>query len=60
MSARLLRNLVVAALALAGLSLPALAQVPYQRIVNAANTPEDWLTYSGNYNGQRYSPNQPQ
>jgi alcohol dehydrogenase (cytochrome c) len=30
--------------------------VPYQRIVRAATTPEDWLTYSGNYNSQRYSP----
>ena len=35
---------------------PATAQVPYQRIVNAANAPNDWLTYSGNYNAQRYSP----
>ena len=29
--------------------------VPYQRLVQAASTPNDWLTYSGNYNSQRYS-----
>lgn len=33
----------------------AVAQVPYQRIVQAGNAPQDWLTYSGNYNSQRYS-----
>jgi len=31
------------------------AQVPYQRIVDAANEPGSWLTYSGNYQGHRYS-----
>ncbi len=25
------------------------------RILNAAKEPQNWLTYSGNYNGQRYS-----
>ena len=34
----------------------ALAQVPYQRIVNAAQEPGNWLTYSGNYSGHRFSP----
>src|SRR5205085_8238642 len=29
--------------------------VPYGRIVQAGNAPQDWLTYSGNYNSQRYS-----
>ncbi len=33
----------------------ALAQVPYERIVKAAGEPGNWLTYSGNYLGQRYS-----
>jgi alcohol dehydrogenase (cytochrome c) len=32
------------------------AQVPYSRIVQAANAPQDWLTYSGNYSSQRFSP----
>ena len=35
----------------AGLS----AQVPYERLLDAAQTPADWLTYSGNYSSQRYS-----
>ncbi len=34
----------------------ATAQVPYDRIVNAQNEPANWLTYSGNYSGHRYSP----
>jgi alcohol dehydrogenase (cytochrome c) len=32
------------------------AQVPYQRIVDADKEPQNWLTYSRTYNGQRYSP----
>src|SRR5260370_21613751 len=31
------------------------AQVPYERIVNADGEPGVWLTYSGNYQGHRYS-----
>src|SRR6185369_11720384 len=34
----------------------AFGQVPYERIVGAAKEPGNWLTYSGNYLGQRYSP----
>jgi alcohol dehydrogenase (cytochrome c) len=41
---------------LALISTNAFAEVPYSRIVQAANAPQDWLTYSGNYNSQRYSP----
>ena len=29
--------------------------VPYQRILDAAKEPHNWLTYSGNYNGHRHS-----
>jgi alcohol dehydrogenase (cytochrome c) len=32
------------------------AQVPYDRIVNAKKEPGNWLTYSGNYFGHRFSP----
>jgi alcohol dehydrogenase (cytochrome c) len=32
------------------------AQVPFERIVSAAREPGNWLTYSGNYLGHRYSP----
>ena len=31
-------------------------QVSYDRIVNAASEPGNWLTYSGNYQGHRFSP----
>src|SRR5581483_11775728 len=34
----------------------AAAQAPYQRIVAAAKEPGNWLTYSGNYAGHRFSP----
>ena len=32
------------------------AQVTSDQVVRAAETPQNWLTYSGAYNGQRYSP----
>lgn len=31
------------------------AQVSYERLLNAAEEPEQWLTYSGSYMSQRYS-----
>lgn len=33
-----------------------LAQVTYERILNAPSEPGNWLTYSGNYAGHRHSP----
>ncbi|HXO88047.1 MAG TPA: PQQ-binding-like beta-propeller repeat protein, partial [Candidatus Acidoferrales bacterium] len=30
--------------------------VPYDRILHSANEPQSWLTYSGSYNSQQYSP----
>lgn len=33
----------------------ALAQVPYNRLVNADSEPHHWLTYSGNYASHRFS-----
>lgn len=33
----------------------ALAQVPYQRLLGAADEPENWLTYNGGYMSQRHS-----
>jgi alcohol dehydrogenase (cytochrome c) len=32
------------------------AQVPYERLRDAASEPRNWLTYSGSYRSQRYSP----
>ena len=37
------------------LALHSLAQVPYERILKSAAQPENWLTYSGNYQAHRYS-----
>jgi len=36
--------------------LPAQVTVPFERILNADKEPGNWLTYSRNYSGQRYSP----
>src|SRR5215471_17005062 len=33
----------------------AVAQVPYRRIAAADSDPSSWLTYSGNYQAQRFS-----
>jgi alcohol dehydrogenase (cytochrome c) len=42
---------LAACLATASLS----AQVTSDRLINAAREPQQWLTYSGSYNGQRFS-----
>lgn len=36
-------------------TVPLVAQVPYERILNAESEPGSWLTYSGSYGAQRYS-----
>jgi alcohol dehydrogenase (cytochrome c) len=33
----------------------AVSQVPYERILAAAEEPQNWLTYNGGYSSQRYS-----
>lgn len=43
----------VALIAVSGVAL--VGQVPYQRLVAAAEEPGVWLTYSGDYRGQRHS-----
>ena len=45
--------LVCAAIALSGAGLQ--AQVTSDRIVNSAKEPQNWLTYSGDYSGRRFS-----
>jgi alcohol dehydrogenase (cytochrome c) len=49
------RHLVLAAAATLTCALVP-AQVTYERILNAEKEPGNWLTYSGNYKGWRYSP----
>jgi hypothetical protein len=42
-------TLVVAALALLSYPLGAQAPVTYERLLNAAKEPHNWLTYGGDY-----------
>ena len=42
--------------ALASLVAPLHAQLTYERLLKAEQDPGNWLTYSGNYRGWRYSP----
>ena len=35
---------------------PVVENVTYERLLDARSEPENWLTYYGAYNGQRYSP----
>jgi alcohol dehydrogenase (cytochrome c) len=48
---------LTALLAVVGVTAPGglTAQVTYERILNAADEPESWLTYNGTYSSQRYS-----
>jgi alcohol dehydrogenase (cytochrome c) len=48
-------KIVIAICLIALLSIAASAQVPYKRIAAADGEPSSWLTYSGNYQAQRYS-----
>lgn len=51
----MLRIAVIFAFALGCLPVPMAAQVSYDRLLHAADTPQDWLNYSGGYLSQRYS-----
>jgi alcohol dehydrogenase (cytochrome c) len=55
-----MRYLSVCALPIAAAALaiaqPSLGPVTFERIQNANREPQNWLTYSGNNMGQRYSP----
>jgi alcohol dehydrogenase (cytochrome c) len=46
---------LVLACSFIGLSGPITAQVSFERILGAADEPENWLTYNGGYSSQRYS-----
>jgi len=39
-----------------GTAPPVVSGVTYERILDARSEPENWLTYYGAYDGQRYSP----
>src|ERR671914_1708438 len=39
-----------------GTAPPVVQDVTYERILDARSEPQNWLTYYGAYDGQRYSP----
>lgn len=53
-SKRSIAGLLLGAIS-AAFSMSAAAQIPYERILQAENEPESWLTYNGSYLSQRYS-----
>jgi alcohol dehydrogenase (cytochrome c) len=50
-----LRSAFVVAALLLSMSYGLAAQVSWDRLIQAAAEPQNWLTYSGTYSGQRYS-----
>jgi alcohol dehydrogenase (cytochrome c) len=50
-----MRGLVAVLLLLVSVAIAA-AQVPYSRLLKPESEPFNWLTYSGNYQGHRFSP----
>ena len=56
---RIERQIVVSAVACvwaAAMAAQPVAQVTSDRLVNASKEPQQWLTYSGTYDGTRYTP----
>ena len=53
-SKRSIAGLLLGAIS-AAFSMSAAAQISYERILQAENEPESWLTYNGSYMSQRYS-----
>ncbi|HTW30395.1 MAG TPA: PQQ-dependent dehydrogenase, methanol/ethanol family [Candidatus Sulfotelmatobacter sp.] len=49
-----MRSLTIFSLTLL-LAICASAQVTFERLVNSAKEPQNWMTYSGDYSGQRFS-----
>ncbi len=54
-----IHNAAMAGLVMLGLfalvGLPADAQVTFDRLVNSSKEPQNWMTYSGDYSGKRFS-----
>jgi alcohol dehydrogenase (cytochrome c) len=51
----MLRKIVAVLAVVCVLPLAANAQVTFERLLNASAEPQNWLTYSGGYGGQRHS-----
>src|SRR5580698_9596853 len=54
-SQRRLSGLLTLCLACLFVVSPALGQVTFERLVNSAKEPQNWMTYSGDYSGKRFS-----
>ena len=54
-SAVVVRNILVGLALLHVWAASAAAQIPYERLLKAPSEPHNWLMYSGNYQGWRYS-----
>jgi alcohol dehydrogenase (cytochrome c) len=53
---RLGRNQIAVSLLVLCAAVPAFSQITAERVRNAIEEPQNWLTYSGNYASWRYSP----
>ena len=51
----ILAVLLLAAVVSASLGVNAQSSVTYERLLNAAKEPHNWLTYGGDYSSTRYS-----
>ena len=49
------RQTLIALLLVAVLPTAAAGQVTFERLLNADDEPENWLTYSGSYSSNRYT-----
>src|SRR5262245_42929097 len=49
------RQSLLAVMAVFVLAIVLCAQVPYDRLLQATDEPQNWLMYSGTYSSQRYS-----
>jgi alcohol dehydrogenase (cytochrome c) len=52
---RLLASALLVVLAFSFTAAAAYAQVTFERLVNSGKEPQNWLTYSGDYSGRRFS-----
>ena len=52
---RSLRRAALTCMACGLLAASALAQVTFERLLNSAKEPQNWMTYSGDYSGKRFS-----
>jgi len=52
---RMINSFLLLFVVLLGSAFQASAQVTFERLVNSAKEPQNWMTYSGDYSGKRFS-----